>query len=214
MKERAALFEPLGLVLLALSLAIALAPQFGASWSGRELWVILWGVLAYGAVVGLSLFCSRPRVTATPDVAVPDAAPLDLARWTEEALRNLRSPAALSSCRLLAAIPKTLAAQNDADSPAAATPLEQARLLRSILDAAMERLRLAAAVTSSGDTEGLQYVILHEEYVLGRPNTYIMTHHSIAESTFHRYRRQAIQALASELAAQEQLVTPVPRLSR
>jgi hypothetical protein len=41
---------------------------------------------------------------------------------------------------------------------------------------------------------------------LGRPNTYIMTHHSISETTFHRYRRLAIRALASELAAQEQLL--------
>jgi hypothetical protein len=54
--------------------------------------------------------------------------------------------------------------------------------------------------------ELLQYAILHEEYVRGRPNNQIMVRHNIAERTLYRYRRQGIQALAADLATREQQV--------
>jgi hypothetical protein len=201
------LVQPVGLGLLGLSLAVAVAPEFGASWSGREVWIVLWGFAAYATVVGVSNFSDRESSTRQPNVVTPEVAPPDFEAWTTEALRQMRSSEALARCSLIAAIPKTLAAaRNDADKASPVTPLEQAQLLYSILHASIERLKLAADAASPGDPEGLHYVILHDEYVLGRPNVYIMTHHSLAEATFHRYRRQAIHALASELAAQEQLL--------
>ena len=52
----------------------------------------------------------------------------------------------------------------------------------------------------------LRYAVLHEEYVLGRPNHQIMTRHNVSESTFHRYRRVGARALAAELAHREELL--------
>ena len=209
------LLQPFGLAMLAVSLGVALAPRFGASWSDREPWLVLWGLLAYAATISLSLFKRRQQRETMPALVVSEPVASNLEQWTGEALRHLRSPAALSSCGLITAIPKTLAsARGDGGTLEATTPIEQARLLRLILDAAIERLRLAEGSTSPQDLEALQYVILHEEYVLGRPNSYIMTHHSISETTFFRYRRQAIVALASDLAAQESLLAPKPPSSR
>ncbi len=211
MKARTVLVQPIGLVLLALSLVAALAPQFGASWSGREVWLVVWGLLAYGTTVGVSRFSLRQPTTVAAAVAAAEPPVSDFEGWTTEALRNLRNTGALSSCKLIAAIPRTLAAaRNEADKSAGLTPLEQARLLYSILHASIEHLKLAADSASPGDPEGLQYVILHDEYVLGRPNVNIMTHRSISESAFHRYRRHAIRALAAELAAQEQRLAKAP----
>jgi hypothetical protein len=203
----AVLLQPFGLAMLAVSLGVALAPRFGASWSEREPWLVLWGVLTYAATVSLSLFKRRTQSADVPAAQVSEPVASNLEHWTGEALRHLGSPAALSNCGLITAIPKTLArTRGDSETLEATTPIEQARLLRLILDAAIERLRLAEGAGSPHDIEALQYVILHEEYVLGRPNNYIMTHHSISETTFFRYRRQAIVALASDLAAQESLL--------
>ncbi|MBI2887362.1 MAG: hypothetical protein HYY02_09150 [Chloroflexi bacterium] len=58
-----------------------------------------------------------------------------------------------------------------------------------------------------GELEALQYHILREEYVLGMSTRHIMVRHSVSESTFHRYRRDAIVALAGEMARQEELIS-------
>jgi hypothetical protein len=128
-------------------------------------------------------------------------------RLTEEALRRINNPAALAECELLLRIPQTLrfavAAGNTSDQPAA-TPLQRAQALRSVLSGTLERLRPADAAVNS--PAALQYQILYEEYLQGLPNREIMRRHSISESTFHRNRREAIAILARELRGQEELL--------
>lgn len=131
-----------------------------------------------------------------------------LVRLTEQALRRLNNPAALSRCGLIPQVPRVLAAaraaRSDAPDPAGPTPLEQARTLRETLVAAIDRLKPGdAAPNRRGSPAALQYHILREEYVQGLPNRQIMTRHSVSESTFHRHRREAIAILARELAEQE-----------
>jgi hypothetical protein len=133
-------------------------------------------------------------------------------RLTEEALRRLNNPAALAECGLIDRLPRTLAAAaalgRDGELPGQAreaTPLEQARAVREVLAEAIERLK-----PPDGVPEALQFHILREEYLLGRPNKQIMTRHSISEGTFHRNRRRAIAVLAVELARQEEQL-PIAR---
>jgi hypothetical protein len=124
-------------------------------------------------------------------------------RLVEEALRRLNSPANLATCGLISQIPATLRAEGDRPVNGEATPLEQARSLREVLVTSIERLKPASGTSGS---QAIQYRILREEYIEGRPNNYIMTHLSISESTFHRNRREGIAALAHELARQEELL--------
>ena len=86
-------------------------------------------------------------------------------------------------------------------------------MLRTVLMASIQRLNEAGG-TGPTETTNVRYLILHDEYVLGRPNHQIMTRRSISESTFHRYRREAIRALASELAQQEELLSAAQSPSR
>src|SRR5581483_6484395 len=86
------------------------------------------------------------------------------------------------------------------------TPLQQARALREVLVAAVERLRPQAGENPSRDLtrpDAAHYLILRNAYVDGLPTKAIMVRNSISESTFHRYRRDAVSILARELAGQE-----------
>ena len=154
----------------------------------------------------------------TPDLgALLDQAQADIAaassehlvRLTEEGLRRLNKPAALTDCGLMGRIPRTVAAHADRDGarPGEATPVEQARALREVLVLAIERLKPPERDTAPGSPSALQYHILREEYVQELPNKHIMTRHSISEGTFHRNRRSAISLLARELAKQEDLLS-------
>ena len=44
----------------------------------------------------------------------------------------------------------------------------------------------------------LHYLVLREAYVDGRPNKQIMQRYALSEGTFHRARRRAIDAVASD----------------
>jgi hypothetical protein len=138
-------------------------------------------------------------------VGIAEVSADHLVRLTHEALRRLDSPAALARCGLIDRLPRTLAAilaRRGNANPAVATPLEQARALREVLAAAIERLKPA----DRGAAGALPYHILREEYLLGTPNKHIMLRHGISEGTFHRHRRQGIAILAQELSKQEDLL--------
>jgi hypothetical protein len=120
----------------------------------------------------------------------------------EEALRKLNNPAQLSACGLLRSTPRMINGVTAAGSEG--TPLEQAQWLRNALVAAIERLRPATEGAEIAAPQMLQYHILRDEYVFDRPNSHIMMRLNISESTFHRQRRTAILALASELRHEEQ----------
>lgn len=137
-----------------------------------------------------------------------------VARLTQEALRSLNAPGGLADCALAERLPRTLTevlrhdpdaggeAINGATMPAALTPLERARALRTVLVRAIERLK-PPDDGAPGSPASLQFHILHEAYLLGRPNKQIMVRRGISESTFHRQRREAISVLSRDLIKQE-----------
>ena len=111
----------------------------------------------------------------------------------EGALRHLNDLPALSEHPLLAELGVN-----------AGTPLERAARLRLELEQAIERLRPPGARPSPGASVlggWLHYLVLREAYVDGRPNKQIMQRYALSEGTFHRARRRAIDALASDLSA-------------
>ena len=135
----------------------------------------------------------------------------DLVPHIEEALRRLNDLAALSTCALLAHLPHTLSERHGDERVINTTPLDAARILRTVIVDGIEQLKPASGSEGPpGEVEVLRYAILHDEYVLGRPNHQIMARHSISESTFHRYRRVGTRALAAELARREHLLTQDP----
>jgi hypothetical protein len=128
-------------------------------------------------------------------------------RLIELALRSLNNPGGLARCALIASIPRTLAGQSQTGVESVrrdTTPLENARRLREVLEAGIERLKPGGADRRRGAPGDLQHNILRDEYILGRPNQQIMTHYSLSESTFHRNRREAIAILAKEVKHQEE----------
>jgi hypothetical protein len=88
------------------------------------------------------------------------------------------------------------------------TPLERAGALRNALEQAIERLRPAGARPSPGSSAvggWLHYLVLREAYVDGRPNKQIMQRYALSEGTFHRARRRAIDAVASDIASRRKV---------
>ena len=211
MRWRTALMHPFGVVLLFASVLLGVAVAFMAPWSGRAIWLFVWGILAYGASAAVVLLGAHSVPDPSPPIEDKVALPQtkDLVPLTEEALRKLRRLPDLGKCALIAHLSHTLNSDRtaaDGQSPAQATPLEQAQALRQVLVDAIQKLKPPQG-DEAGTAQGLQYHILHEEYVVGRPNHAIMTRLSISESTFHRQRRDAIAAVAHELMVQEQILS-------
>jgi hypothetical protein len=127
------------------------------------------------------------------DLARAERVP-DLRLLVEGALRHANDLPALSEHPLL-----------DSLIPASGgTRLERASLLRAELEAAIGRLRPPGPRPTPGSSTGaggwLHYVVLHEAYLEGRPNKQVMQRWLLSESTFHRARRRAIDAVAEEFA--------------
>ena len=127
------------------------------------------------------------------DLARAESVP-DLRLLVEGALRHANDLPALSEHPLL-----------DALVPAGhGTTLERAGLLRAELEAAIARLRPPGPRPMPGSSAGpggwLHYLVLHEAYVEGRPNKQIMQRYLISESTFHRARRRALDAVAEDFS--------------
>jgi hypothetical protein len=120
----------------------------------------------------------------------------DLRVMVEGALRHLNDLPSLSEHPLIFELAGT--------SELGGTPLERAVWLRNALEQAIEHLRPSGPRPSpgSGGVGGwLHYLVLREAYVDGRPNKQIMQRYALSESTFHRARRRAIDALASDVAS-------------
>jgi hypothetical protein len=165
--------------------------------------MLLWGFLAYAASVVVLRGASKPsgydedkNPPPLPDIIPP---PRDFRPLVGKALRCLNDPAALSKCELVRRLPGTLAG-------AGPGPLEQAQALRKVLISAIDHLKPSNEATRASAPEVLQYHIMYEEYVLGESTRYIMTRHSISESTFHRNRREAVAAVARHLESREELI--------
>jgi hypothetical protein len=120
----------------------------------------------------------------------------DLRVMVEGALRHLNDLPTLAQHPLLAEVP--------ALTEPSGTPLERAAQLRNALDQAIERLRPSGARPTPGSSVvggWLHYLVLKEAYVDGRPNKQIMQRYALSEGTFHRARRRAIDAVASDVAS-------------
>src|SRR5947209_4467771 len=179
MPWRSWLVHPLGVGPLLGSLGLAAIAVLGGPGSGRELLLIAWGILAYASVVIVKAIAWRTGAAAPPgripaaDASPPRAeAPGDLVRLTERALRDLNQLPRLENSSLRALLPRTLKATLTADRQVRPTPLDEARALREVLIAAIERLKVPAPDISAGD-------LLYEEYVLGQPNAQIMARHYV-----------------------------------
>jgi hypothetical protein len=216
-----ALKHPLGIALLAASAMLVALVTADVIEGGREGWLLAWGFAGYATVVAYVAWREREASVdpAPAPLPVVDSAgapiPPDIVSLTDAALRHLGSPAFLASCGLIAQLPYTIAAgREEAGKTDSATPLDNANVLRAVLTRSVEKLRQVEGEAGFSEKESLQYHILHEHYVGSRPATYTMTRHSIAEATFHRYRREAVRAVAADLAAQEQMLARAPSAAR
>jgi hypothetical protein len=125
----------------------------------------------------------------------PNSLTDELRVLVEGALRHLNDLPALSQHRLVSELPSVASLSG--------TPLERAAALRHELDQAIERLRPPGARPSPGASAlggWLHYLVLKEAYADGRLNKQIMQRYALSEGTFHRARRRAIDALASDLS--------------
>ncbi len=126
---------------------------------------------------------------------------------TEHALRELYHLAALATSPLVSTLPHSLAValqEQHRAVPARATQLEQAQALRLVVLEGIDRFK---PVDREPGKQHVHYHILHMEYVRGLPNVQIQMLLSISNATFHRHRRQAIQALAADLLSNEAILT-------
>ncbi|MGI9146222.1 MAG: hypothetical protein ACR2IK_06725, partial [Chloroflexota bacterium] len=132
---------------------------------------------------------------APPSEVPSPAGGSELRVLVEGALRHLNDLPSLSQHTLLFELPEI------AEMPG--TPLERAAGLRQELEQAIERLRPPGARPSPGGGAlggWLHYLVLKEAYVDGRLNKQIMQRYALSEGTFHRARRRAVDAIASDLA--------------
>lgn len=148
-----------------------------------------------------------PDPVPVPMPALPTNDAEEWDRFTEEALKVMNNHFALAKCGLLGLLPHTLTAIRDgwgASRLPGATPLEQAQALHEVLGQAIERLK---PVDGSDKGEpALRYNVVRERYLEGKEVKQIFMRRSISESTFHRYRRDGIEAIARELKEQEHLL--------
>ncbi len=210
-------------MLLTASLLLAGVVRFLPSlerWSDQAPWVLLLGLLAYVASIG-ALYRTRTDDSAKSPALADNAAESStddgsdgrpsqgLLRLVEEAVRRLNNPAALSKCGLRRRLPGILSATRSQHGGGTIGPpglLEQAQSLREVLVSAIEQLKPPTGAIGASAPEALQYYILHEEYVLSKSTSYIVTRYSISESTFFRNRRAAVSAVARHLETQEEII--------
>ena len=86
------------------------------------------------------------------------------------------------------------------------THLQKAQALREVLIAGIEALKPHGESIELGSPPALQYHILYEAYMQRRPVAYILRCLSIAEATYFRNRKAAVDALARGLLSQEELI--------
>lgn len=124
-----------------------------------------------------------------------EALPEDLVEILEGALRSLNKLGTLAQTELAERLPRSLAARRS---------LSKGQALNELLVEGIKRLKVDDPET---DAQAAEYEILWREYVREMTTVAIMIHLSISESTFYRWRHDAVLALAQDLWQQEQRVT-------
>ncbi len=119
-------------------------------------------------------------------------------RQVESALQRLYDLAFLCE-HPLAQLPLVTSRMAQRES---ANCLDRARILRGLLQEAIEQLRPNGAMPASTvipRREWHLYLILHRAYIEGELNNWIMSWLQISEGTFNRTRRRALQSVAKVL---------------
>jgi len=83
------------------------------------------------------------------------------------------------------------------------TYLDRGRALQELVTVALEKLKPSGPRPSLVTREWYQYVILHDCYLLGKPNREVMNALYISEGTFNRARRRAVRGVTRALAEME-----------
>ena len=139
------------------------------------------------------------RVLETGAASAPphaEAAETTFLPLVESALKHLDDPVFL--CEHAQTRTRLVAFRLDASS-VPATCLERVRIVRALLQEAIEQLRPVGPIPSGTvipRREWLPYLILYCAYVEGMQNYAIMNWLQISEGTFNRTRRRALQAVA------------------
>lgn len=133
------------------------------------------------------------RTAALEELPIDRAvAPQSFRVSVEGALRRLNDLPALSEHPLIGSI-----------TTEGGTSLGRAAALRNDLAQAVERLAPEGTRPALGAAAGrsgwLHHLVLYEAYIDGRPNKQIMQRYQLSEGTFHRARRRAIDAIATDL---------------
>ena len=117
----------------------------------------------------------------------------------ETALRRMNDFVYLGTCPL-----STLGAVT-ARLPMKATHVDRGKATHHVLAETIERLRPSGQKpTLTSPREWHHYMILHEAYVMDRPNRDVMAELYISEGTFNRRRREAIEAVRRMLREGEE----------
>ncbi len=144
-----------------------------------------------------ALHAQARALVGEPEDAATGALAAHARDWVEEALRHLHDVAYLGRQPLA-----DLAAVQAGLDPAAGTitHLDRGQAVRSLLEALIDRLRPAGPLPPEPyPAEWRLYAVLHAAYVEGQPNREVMARLYIGEGTFHRARRQALDAVAVAL---------------
>ena len=144
----------------------------------------------------------NPAPTRLPSEAEIEA----VNRALDAALKTLNQPPKLAMCELLDLIPCLIRQEwrrTDGHSELAPTQLELARSLREVIVRGIDQLKPVGMTVSRSARAMEHYVILHEQYVVGRPVRHVRVNMHIEERAYHYRRRDAVKALALHLAVLE-----------
>lgn len=202
------LFPPFRFETLVAAIALALLASTTHALGDRFRWVfdrLFFRESVQGLRSGLRQIAEEAAVAPALESVIEDARQaidrvqeIEVRREVEDALRRLNDVAALAKHPLLRRLTPDRAGVIDPVDVQPAS-LEHGRALRQRLVDVIDLLKPGGdppLVLSGG---WLQYVVVYEAYVQGRPNKQIMRSHEISEGSFHRARRQAIAGIAQDL---------------
>lgn len=144
-----------------------------------------------------------PDTVARAALAQPSGSNREFPRLVESALKRLCDLAYLGEHPLtkMRLVESRLAAQG-----AVSGVLARARILRALLQEAIEQLRPVGALPASTSVprqDWQPYLIFDRAYIAGEPNNSIMNWLQIGEGTFNRTRRRALHLVATVLLGME-----------
>jgi parallel beta-helix repeat protein len=140
-----------------------------------------------------------PRGTVEPWIGLADGEPS--IATVEGALRRMHDSSFLGETPLadLETVRRRL-------QPGAQTTVDRGRAVHQVLTEAVHKLRPEGKQPTEATREWHHFMVLHEAYLMDRPNREVMAELYISEGTFNRRRREAIDAVTRILQEQEAVV--------